>query len=360
MTFGSVVDILATEPAWRQHAAAIQADGALQQAVAELLLTRRLFGLAAHVGVAAKVDSLDRMEGLHDYLIRAHIIEHLVPATRRCLRQQDRLVAAVAARARIMQQLPVHCPAGARSWHVTALWGAPVQLAAQLAVLAGWPASCDPASQDFSPFPTCREWHQVVAAVLSALPRLATALLETAGDCSAPGGRDEELWLCLAGCCSNLRVLLAAGIERSDFTAPTDNLAMWVQAAAAGLRLQPLLAQLDPHFRRQPEQPAVEAAQLLSKQLLTVLSLTAQGLAGALQRSAEPASGAAAGSTAGGCLIDGSLAADLALLHSQVCRLVHYMAGGGALLAKVLWSQHLPVVNTIFKAAMLPHLPADG
>ena len=263
--------------------------------------------------------------------------------------------------------------------------------------------------------PGMQEWLQVTTLLLQLLPRLAAALLSAVGDGGVPAAAEKNQGRYLAGWCVNFSITLSLGLNHCGEAAPAHSLATWVQAAAAGLRLQPLLARLDPGFRQLQDSATHRAAEHLSEQLMRVVSPALIGLSDAVQATGTAArsagsvagSGSAAGSDGGtgsgreadssaadsgseagrsgaaGCWAAGSsgaagsgaasssaagsgtlaiasLAADAALLHTQLCRLIHYLSSGGVVPNAVAWDNLLEAAEMSCRAAVQLGLPADG
>lgn len=335
------------QPVWSKHAAAIRADAALQQLLASLLLARGLPGLALDLEGDSRCGYTIDLNYAGSNLL--HIAssmrnECLVPALLRQLRQQGGLAAAVKAAVCIMHSLPAQCPTDAERCNHARAWVVSVQNITQLVSLA----TVDMPGQNYSQArgstaPGTPDLEQVAALMLGVLPQLATALLSAAtGAC--PAGINQLEWLHnLATWCTNLATVLRCAL--SPITAvPADELSIWPQAAAAGLQLQPLLLQLEASFRDLPG--VSNAAMSLSEQLIQVIAFALSVLTGT-PRSEAAAAGRRACSSAA------------AMLHSQLCRLVHHLATGGSLLTGNPWNWLLRAMHATLEAAALPYLPPE-
>lgn len=360
------------QPVWSQHAAAIPSDAALQQALAELMLTRSLPALAAKVaahGAATDADSLASIGRQVTRLVRVLRSAPLAPAVAQHLRQPGSWVPAVTAAVSVLQALPELCPAGDARQPFARVWVVGVQLLMEIVNFAdAQPPSQPGSSPRSSEAPSSQEWRQAAAAVLGVLPRLAAALLSAAWNGSVPSTEQEPAHLrSLSGWCANLAYMLNLIFDRIGAAPPSgDSHAIWLQAAVAGLRLQPLLVQLDRAFQKLPDTAAHGAAGSLSIHLLNAVKLAVRRLPSQAQLAAAASGSHAAstavdgGDTANGSAGEASLAADCAALHTQLCRLAHYLAGGAAMLADAPWQWLLQGLHTTFVAALQPCLALPG
>ena len=131
-------------------------------------------------------------------------------------------------------------------------------------------------------------------------------------------GSSSNLRQALPGTCYSFAAALYCQDTRRISIGSQQQLEAWVAAADAGMRLLPLLRQLDARWRQQQDlQPAVqEAAVLTSRRLLRMILVGSTGAwASALQSGSALAADARAG-----------LAEQLAQLHSRSCRLLHWLA----------------------------------
>ncbi len=313
----------------------------------------------------------------------------------RHLQQEGACAPAAAAAAGVLQALPEQCPNDGAQRQFVRVWGIGVLLVMDMVKQADQPPPGQPendsSSSGSSSAGAQQEWLQVTTLLLQLLPRLATALLSAVGDGGVPAA-DGKQGRYLAGWCGNLSIALSLCLDRSEEAAPADSLATWVQAAAAGLRLHPVLARLDPGFRQLQDSATHRAAEHLSRQSMRVVrpalirlsraaqaaetaALSAGGEAGsgrgagssaaagsaAASSSGAGSSGVASGTGAGSSTaVDASLAADAALLHMQLCRLVHYLSSGGVVPAAVPWDYQVQAPDMACNAALRLGLPADG
>jgi hypothetical protein len=163
------------------------------------------------------------------------------------------------------------------------------------------------------------------------MPRMARVLHQLAADSS--GCSQPHLAGACAGYVSALQLVnLAHGGIRS-----WDELGAWAAAADAGLRLLPLLADLDAHWRQlapstQPRGALRQEAAQLSAVL--VAALWEHWAQSAYEWADAVFSDAAAP------MPTAPLLQQLWQLHSTACRLVHHLAGGGKYrLADSIWMQ---------------------
>ena len=375
---GATFNSLLGQPRWVKQAEAMGADAATQQALASLLLSCNLAVLAADVAAdggpsdAASLDDAERQVKALTLTLRTSC---LAPAVGRHLRQEGSLVAAVGVAVDILGALPECCPADDAQQQFVRAWALSVQLLMELIKMAAEPSPGQPAvdlgssgsNSNSSTAPSRQEWQQAAAVVLQQLPRLAAALLSAAGGCcAAEADKQQPPSRPLAGWLGNLSYALHLIMDRCG-EAASENPAAWAQAAAAGLRLQPLLVQLDPMCRQLADSAAHNAAQTLAARLMAAIQpavsrplSAAQGAATAARSGTSYSVAASSSRASGSDASDASLAEATALLHTQLCRLVHYLAGGGALLSTIGWDWLLFVVDKAFSAALQPWLPADG
>lgn len=155
-------------------------------------------------------------------------------------------------------------------------------------------------------------WHLVAA-----FPQLAATLQALAADAegpACPGWLDE-----LDNCCMNAGLSLALLEAVNTRPASAAQLTSWAAAAAAAVRLRPLLSQLDSRIEPvlhgpEGDVPAAKGVQQSETMLRLLLCRRMPGLMPALEASSEDCK---------------QLVAGLDELHSAVCRLAHYAASRG-------------------------------
>lgn len=305
---GATLNSLLGQPRWVKQAEAMGADAATQQALASLLLNCNLAVLAADVaadGGPSDADSQDYAKRQVKALTLTLRTSCLSSAVGRHLRQEGSLVAAVGVAVDILGSLPECCPADDAQQQFVRAWALSVQLLMELMKMAAESSPGQPGvdlgssgsnSSSSSTAPSRQEWQQAAAVVLQQLPRPAAALLSAAGGCrAAEADKQQPPSRPLAGWLGNLSYRLQLIMDRCGEAAP-ENPAAWAQAAAAGLRLQPLLVQLDPMCRQLADSAAHYAAQTFAARLMAAIQLLRQGRS--VQRRAPPLQRAAAQATA--------------------------------------------------------------
>jgi hypothetical protein len=146
--------------------------------------------------------------------------------------------------------------------------------------------------------------------VIGLVPHLAAAIQALAA--FSPGLQED-----LASICHSVGALLSFAEARRGSITSQQQLEVWLAAGDAGLRLQPLLRQLDASWRQQDAPPICDdAAQATAQQVVKMLRSGSI----AAWRWAESSGRAAAVDKRAG------LAAQLAQLHSRGCRLLHWLA----------------------------------
>ncbi len=359
LLFGAIVKSVTVQPVWRSHAAAIQADVALQQMLADVLLPRRLAALLPKLAVLAEQGdspSLAKLDQLLDSMNGALHAECLLPALRRRMQHGCSLVASVEAAVGILQLLPVRCRPGVAQLELARPWADSLALACSLVTLAAAQDPCQPPGQPPSRFTSAgasrHDCQQVAALILQALPQLATALSAAVGESSGAAAADAQFWAqALAARCSNLAVVVQAAVDFGAVPAPPEACMACAEAAVAALRLTPLLVQISPALLQQAEPTWQHAPDRLAAQLWKVVELAVLTLDTSQQvRAAEAACGRR------------QLAVSVTHLHTQLCRLVHHLARGGAFLAgQPKWAGLLNFVHNAFaSAAELRGVPPIG
>lgn len=190
---------------------------------------------------------------------------------------------------------------------------------------------------------------------LQALPELAAAFKAAANDSSAAAANELAWAFTLGAWCSNLGVWLQAGLDVGGAAAAPGATLTCLHAAVAALQLQPLLVQINPVLVKLADPVAHRVAAELSAQLLRVVPLALSMVATPQQVKAVAAASAAGASQPpeGGCsAATASLATVLTHLHTQLCRQVHFLAGGQAFLVGVpSWARLGHDTHVVFAAA---------
>ena len=315
------------EPCWSKHGDAIAADPALQAAIAEVLLLHCLPGLAAAARGSCPPDAATQLASELQQSLTSCRLE----AAAQQLLQQQRVIGPVTAALCEMAAVASAEPAEGKEGAIRcALLCASINGASVLAEVAagdqgavGTEARRSSGSGSSSSgavgrtLPGAAAWLQLA---LQAVPQLSAVLLPHYDSLRTwcPDG-EPVFHRMLAAACSNLALLLC----RLDEQLPLPSCAAWPEAAAAALRLQPLLARLDAAFQRLPEPQLQRAAQHLSQQLLEAVLYDSIANCPPASTGAQPAAGAAADEAAGPTL------PQLLQLHSLACRLCHWLASGG-------------------------------
>ena len=227
---------------------------------------------------------------------------------------------------------------------------------------SGGSGGCGSCGRGGTEFPSSSDHRPMSAWQLVALvPRLLAAVQALADDPDGPAALPADGWLdVLDAACNNIAsaLFLLAVLERQPASA--EQLTSWVAAATAGLRLQPLLLQLDSkfqHMQREPgdTRPVADGAWRLSS--MVMMRLWRNMLACELQAAFQPPPTGREELT--------QLAASLAEMHSAACRLAHFMVGrGSAALAGTqldappvaCWTERLALLTAVFQRMMRARL----
>lgn len=333
---------------WSRHSDGIAADPALQAAIVEVLLTDGIQAVAAAVAKDPLRAATAQLAGT-----LVHLLEHerLLGAARQQLQQPEASSQAAAALGRAIAALPAQSPAGADRSQLASLFREVAAISARLCGLIGQeqPAEvggrADGSSPDGSDGSSgaahVAVWAQLAA---QALPKFASALWELAGP-NGPAASDADYCRALAGICVEVRnMLLVCPWSTAGQPVSAWACSAWAEAVTAGLRLQPLLSQLDVVFRQHSNSGVQQAAQQLSLRLYCMSMDGVPGLVEAPDEAAKQASAAAL--------------PQLLQLHSVACRMIHSLAGSGASLAayETLTNQELHGLlfglDRIFQAAL--------
>lgn len=341
LAFASCVSALTTDIVWHKHVAVIQADQALRQDVVAVLLGRCLPSLgAAAMASQSSTGSvcLMRIERGMQALVQVLISGCLKAAVLGHLQQEGSLAAAAVALSSILQALPARCPVDGEQRLFVMAWSATVQLASQLvaAVLSQTPAGGGSGAGGHIPACHNSEWHAVALAVLRSFPKIATALLTAASYPVDDQRCQYAAMVChlkLAAWCTCLAQLLYELVTACEAAGGfIGDPALFVQASVAGMQLQPALALLRPRLLQAADLPpdlsaADSSADRLSGALFECATHTLMNMYYAPEGSPHSFSRSCSSTRAAG----GDLKADMALLHSRLCCLIHFLAGGGAL-----------------------------
>ena len=341
--FAEVAQVLLCGP---EHSSGISADpqgqAAFQASIAQVLLLQCLPAAAMPSKLPLQM-AVQRADTLRQLLQSSQ----LSAVAKELLLQPDTGTQVAAALGSLVASLPAQLPEGDCGSQLAAMYASIASLAKEIFTLAEacQPAGAERASggsaindatavggsgSDSDPEASCdgegeaaassegssREslraaWGQLA---LQAFPKLAAALQLLAGSAG-----EASVGPALATVAFNTHRMLQAWAPMPDQPVAPDTFAAWAAAATAGLRLQPLLSQLDGAFQQMqpPHNVLQQAARLLSQQvLLLLLKPPLDALAG---ESAEEAAAAAW--------------AQLPHLHGLACRLCHWLAGGGVKLA---------------------------
>ncbi|PRW56574.1 Zinc finger MYND domain-containing 19 Q7TSV3 [Chlorella sorokiniana] len=335
--------VLLSQPCWSSHAAAIAADPALQAAIVGVLLQRALPALAAAVSVKGTA-----------MLLQLIASSQLDADVRQLLQQPDASNRAAAALHRVLAALPDQQPAGMDSFELAELWMSVTALAVSLMakVQPRRPAAADgrraggldssravctiadgarsggSGSHDSGGSGSSRGSHSALVSIggsdgsigmaraaawgqvaAQALRKLAAALPHLT---SGAGG--QAVYPALAAACLNTRTMVETWGKMAGLPVTVGISAVWVEVCAAGLRLQPLLSQLEGEMRQQQLGSLEEAPQLLSTALWALLADGTKPQPEELQ--GEAAQEAAAVSLP-----------QLLQLHSLACQVCHSLAG---------------------------------
>ena len=356
--------LLTLEP-YAKHREQLAADPALQQAVADALLQFCLPALAAAMPAAAGMPS-------DDYIVQMlyrfpGMLRHpcLVPAIRQRLRGPA-APAAVQAAAAVVEALPVLRPAGMAAdvfleRHTEAALllhtcTTPMvdQLLDEQYGSGSSPAAAGPAAL---PAGSSEPRQQAAWRVVALVPRLTNIVQALADDPDAaaayPGEPDD--WTCnLNATCGRLSGTLHLLRSLQHQPATPAQLGSWAAAAAAGLRLQPLLLRLDASWQQRGLRTAHNGTPLDGVQRLSAMLLgpvwrgmpTVPGLEGAAPADSEAE--------------QRSLALRLWELHTAVARLCHFfisrssprLAGSSAVSHTAHWAYWLAWLERSFHKAL--------
>lgn len=319
------VELLLCSPCWSKHGDAVQADPALLADVAEVVLLHCLPALAA-----ACADGWPPYMGspVADQLQGALTSSRLKQASQRLLQQEaasGQVAAALSSLITLVPNQPGDGEAGVEQCTLfctcLTIAAASVEIASDGGAAQRAEASSSRGGEGSgaagSRVPAAVAWLQLT---LQAVPKL-QALLQQRYDSFRrcwPAG-EEAFHLMLEATCNNLGLLLHL-LEGERL--PLASCSVWLDAATAGLRLQPRLTQLRAVFQRLPPGGQLpNAAQYLSQQLLEVVVYGAVDLWPPMLVPAEVDPGARQAALAA--------RAQLLQLHSLACRLCHWLAAGG-------------------------------
>lgn len=348
--FDNIVrDVATVAPVWEQHASAIQADAALQQTIVRVLLT---CSIPTAVHAAAAVEDSPERESMIQLsmttLAQALGSGCLQAEASRHLRQPGALAGAVAAALEALRMLPQQPPPAQQRSKWMVAWVAPMQLVAQLLWLARELAQRS-AGQAGGAATSREDWQQAAAAVMQAVPLLVPPFLVAAGECTAPAASSDSQACAvqvLALWSSNLASALEVVREACDKPGTIPACTVWLQAGAAGLRLQPALALLASRFRQLSGSRAHDVAEHLS------LQLRVMGFRSLISLFGDPHLSAAVDSRSGSAEEHASLEAALVALHSQYARLAHWHIGCGEPPAGGGWAALGNDLSFLFDAAV--------
>lgn len=341
--YSQIVMDITERPAWSKHAEQLAADVALRTAVVDALLTRSLPAAAA---AAAATTAQPAMPVLSGWLlmIQDALYSGCLSSTRRERLLHGSSASTSSTVVSLAQALPTQRPADAAPLDFAGPWAAITQLAAwsteaacELSLSSGSSGS-NAAGGSRAAGSQARVGRRTGAAGSSdeaaaspwdcvpveALPQLMKVLQSLADESHGPAAhpRGAEEWCVAAATQCKLMVFAVQPLRGLLQCAPPPHAyTSLLEAVAAGLRLQPLLAQLHPTFqgmataaaREETLRLARDSASQLSQELLATFS----GLS-SLQVSGLHSSSAA-------------IAAAERALHSRAARFVHWLAAGGSL-----------------------------
>ena len=326
--------------AYAKHREWLASDAALQQAAADALLAYCLPAAAAAASADAAADTPGSgpCQRLIQRLALVLLCPSMTPALEQRLQGPSGLPAMQAA-IQIIEALPLPRAAGMPAAQFGDLHGGAVQvlkrcafgMAQQVGAGSSGAAPAEPASSSSAAAtaePAPNDVQQAAWRLVGLVPRLTSIIQALADDPDAatahPSGPDawsHELSIT----CGNLSFALRLVSCLEQQSATPAQLASWAAAAAAGLRLQPLLLRLDASFRqlgslrRRDLQETLGGAQRLSAALLEHVWQDMPSLQ-------EEEDAAAAHSEAA----QRSLALRLWELHSAAARLCHFLVSRGS------------------------------
>lgn len=214
---------------------------------------------------------------------------------------------------------------------LTAMWGSSLHLTGRLLQLAQLSPAAASRSEAGGAGIGSSQQQALALALVRAVPNAAAALQTAAGCCAqaaAHGTNVSPLHVSAAELCCNLAAALKDAWRLSGPPASTEAITLWLHAAAEGIRLQPLLSQLSLCFHQLDNQHPQLAAEELSAVAMQLTYATVP----VVQPRHPSQPPAAAGATVDAQpLAPASLTAVLWLLHTQLCRLIQRLAGGGTL-----------------------------
>ena len=310
----------AATSAYRQHSAALAASPAVKGIVAELLLLQRALPclLAAVEAPDTGWDSSSAPATLLGSLCSISMTDNL-PGVRERLRRAEGTAFPQQA-ARLLKALPLVTQDSALAGSLAAAYHHAARLLLMFCIFMdseeegagsnhpGNAASSQTAGS--SPAGGAANQQKAAWVVIGLVPHLAAAIQALAA--FSPGLQED-----LASICHSVGALLSFAEARRGSITSQQQLEVWLAAGDAGLRLQPLLRQLDASWRQQDAPPICDdAAQATAQQVVKMLRSGSI----AAWRWAESSGRAAAVDKRAG------LAAQLAQLHSRGCRLLHWLA----------------------------------
>ena len=308
-----------------KHREWLASDAALQHAVLNVLLQCCLPAVAeSAAGMAGSPDLVHMLKRLPGALLHPS----LEPALQLQL-QGSGALAAVQAAIQVIEGLPLPRPADMPAAHFCCLHGHAAQLlntcTAHMAeqVEEGQGGG----SSGVETGPGTNQLQLAAWRLLAAVPRLTSIVQALADDPDAASAFSSgpDVWSHnLNGACANLSVALHLLGCLGEVPATPAQLASWAAAGAAGLRLQPLLLQLDASFQQlslqlEGSQPPPDGAEWLSWALLRHVWQSAPMLQE--QQDAAMADSAAA---------QRSQAFRLWELHTATARLCHFLVNRGS------------------------------
>ena len=327
MLFATLVAKLAEEPVWCQHAQAIQADPALQCDIADVLLSRCLPAVAQQAQAMAPCQHREELQRIESWaskleavltgsIVRQAAILHLS--------QGSAAVAAATTAGCFLQALPRAASAAGDAEILVAAWSGSLHLVGRILQLSRQPSPVGSAGNAGS---ATRSAERELAActVVREVPAAVAALLAAAGNRAVQGGSDNahSSWHIRLACfCCNLTAALLEAGEPGRQPATDEARTLWLRAAATGMRLHPALLQLHSSLCPLAEPDLQSAAQQITVLLTSLVDVAVAGLPSVERQTASGLMAADPSASA-------DLAAALALLHTQLCRLIHWLAGGG-------------------------------
>ena len=302
--------------AYAQHRAALAASPPARSAIAALLLKHALPHLAAVAeGQGMDWRSCSGLGCLLDTLTSAVGSASLMPALQRHISLPGS-AAFFQHAARVVKAVPLEVPEGVPAQQHAAAHRNAAKLLSDLCLLltsaAGQPGSRAAAT---STAPGRAELQAAGWQVVGLVPHMAAAIQGMAA------GTSRKLQQMLPAICYSFATAVQCQDMWSTSIGSQQQLEVWVAAADAGMRLLPLLRQLDASWhQRQDLRDDFQIVALMAARL--VLRMLHVGSIGACKWALRPGSEPAA-------CVRASLAAPLAQLHSRSCRLVHWLLAGG-------------------------------